>query len=841
MHISEVLLRFAQTSSQRRLLYDNYPSFIQKHATKFDFYLKYVQSINRTVNCFIISKKLESASEFLEVTLQQPLTDKSIPSPDNETFIELFNLFSFIAKYCHADRSLMEVSEKITKELQKILSSEHYKSCNDILMRIFHMCHISSFNESTLKEIYMIYNQHQKLTPVDFFRQKTATLISKLFANKVQIFELTTSCFSTFHLLSVSLFHTFKTFKNEEGIVSCCSDVKRHEVLSLINIVLSLACKLTATGKFTSSNSKHLLYHVKYVVTICSEIKCKSKHKEMLSSYNRLFNLVYEFNSNKSIIPENISYLHEYLKTLYNLWNQLSDELKATSIAPDALALEIYKSPLDKQTAFYSANGIASLMRYRKFTDDNQDPKMKKKILMKYVCAMREATKVLGLSKATDFVKSKKFSDAGFADDAQEISLAEFIYFEIGAIFRYSPGEDFAVIGQLFTELCSLTKDPVLLAQSSQMINDATLKIVGISDIKKLNKLLEEARKKEFDMEIALALALNNYSLYFEMAEAVASNLKEDLNKAIDKLELQKELKLLKYLNDSLSHFTDVVSHLMQNKNDVSLMQSTKRVLTILNNIALQYYIRGIKYKDLEAFTLLWHLSQIEDQSVTVILNIGTFFLDNYEQAINLTGNYIKISKKVKQLTVEEILEKLNRILDEQCIPMFESLPEATQCFVLSFLLSSWVYFISRGHRSEGFLRYDQFKKLWWVVEKRSDSVNREAIRSKLYFCLVEINMNCCNRSADNFLSMANGILMSVKTIDREFSNQFQQIYYRITLKAINYSINRLSDMNHYDTVMASSILMAAKKGHCLKVLDLLSLSILRYLNMEKADRAKVR
>lgn len=703
------------------------------------------------------------------------------------------------------------------------------------------MCHMSSFNESNLKEIYMIYRRHQKLTQVDFPHQKTAMLISKLFANKVHIFELTPSCFSTFHLLSVSLFHIFKTIKNEEGVVSCCSDIKRHEVLNLINIVLSLACKLAATGEFTPSNSKHLLYHIKYMMTICSEIKCKSKHKEMFSSYSRLFNLVYEFNSKKGLISENISYLHEYLKTLYNLWNQLSDELKATGIAPDALALEVYKSPLDKQTAFYSANGIASLMmRYRKLADDDQDPKMKKKMLMKYVCAMRVATKVLGFSKATDFVKSKKFSDAGFSDDAQKISLAEFIYFEIGAIFRYSPGEDFAIIGQLFTELCSLTKDPVLLAQSSQMISDATLKVVGTSDIKKLNKLLEEARKKEFDMEISLALALNNYSLYFEMAEAVASDLKENLNIAIEKLELQKELTLLQYLNKSLTHFTDVVSHLMQNKNDMCLVQSTKRVLTILNNIALQYYIRGIKFKDLEAFTLLWHLTQIEDQSVTVILNIGTFFLDNFEQAINLSGNYIKISKKVKQLTVEEILGKLNRILEEQCIPMFESLPEATQCYVLSFLLSSWVYHLSRGHRSEGFSQYDQFKKFWRVVEKNNDSVNREAIRSKLYFCLVEINMNCCNRSADSFLSMANGILMSVKTIDRDFSNQFQQIYYRVTIKAVNYSINRLSDMNHYDTVMASLILMASKKGNCLKVLDLLSLSILRSLNMEKAERAKV-
>lgn len=833
--ISEVLMRFSHTSDQRRILISNYQSFIDQHGSDASFHLKLMQSVTRLVTNLGIVKKFDVAVQFLDEALVPAFADVKLAIGSEEVFLEVLGMFSFLSKYGHAEADVMNICSKLTMELQDVLISPDHKACNDLLHRVFNMSCKPSINETDLRALNA---KHFKNAKVHQLQQKTAAIIAKLFAQKISSFDLTPDCFTTFHSLAVGLFHVFKNIKNAEGLVSCCEDAKRHEVHSLNGTIISFAHKMAANGNFNPSVGKALLYHVNYDAQICKEFKCEGKSIEMLSTYNRLYNVLYEFNINKAMVPDNISFIHEYVKALFKLWNQIPAEVKASSIEPDVLAMRIYEAPETEEGAMFSANGMASLMAVlmKKPADD---PKQAKRLQVKNLFLMRTATKLLGFPTATEFMKSKQYKDPGFTGDGYKISLPEFIHLEMAAMFRYIPTEDIELVGKLFIELSGLTSDRMVLAQSCQTITDATLKTMDIEKFRSINKRLD---KEAFDVDISLALALNNYSIYFVMYEEVSNELKQDAANAMDKLDLRKELEHLKYLNESLRHFTDVVCHLMKNKDDLHKVQSMKRVLGIVNNMAIQYFLKGIKYKDLEAYTLLWNLSMVDGQpSTSSLMNVATFFLDHHELLTDSSRNYVKISKKMKPLTVEEILLKLNKLLDETSIPAFETQPEATQCYILSYLLSLWVYNLASGRKAEGFKRFNQFKTLWAKLTIPEGAVNREAILAKLHFSVVEIEMICCNRSSDKFLSLANGILMKVKSIDREFIYQFYQIYHRITIKAINYSINRLSDMNHYDVVMASLILMASKKGHCLKVLDLLSLSILRYLNMEKIEHAKVR
>lgn len=817
-------------------MYRNFQLHYIEHGFDEDLCLKLLQSTNRSVSNLLLVKKSNETVEFLEETLVKSIATNVLRAPSKEAYEELFNLMSTLAKYGHNNSEMMKTGRHIADELSSLLTKDQ-KRCNNIFIIIFEFCSEKTISEARLKDLLSKHFKGNKDTqPENLFYEKTALLVAKLFKQKIESFELTPECFSTYHNLVINIFHVFKSIKNKSGVIACCSDIKRHEIHNLSLTVFNLAARLARAKKINKSVIHNLLYYVTYDLSICSSLKCQSKDREKIALYDRIYTVLYEFANEKSMVSENINNLDVYVKTMLTLWDDVPGNMKSTNIVPDNLIWKVYDAPTTKEGAVYSANGMLMMMNRQDYRDFVQSSKESKKSALKSMFSVRESLTLLESSTVTKFVKSKAFSC-----HLEHFPIAQIILIEICTISRYNSGEKLEVIAELFTELCSKTNDPRILALACQNISDEVLRKIDVNDFNKINKLLENEVSKKFDLEISLALALNNYNIFFVKSEAVTNSLKKDTKQTITSHELQEEIELLKYLNVSLQHLTDFVCHLIKIKDDINKILSMRRVLNVLNNIAIQYYIRGIKHKDLEAFSLLWNLILLEDQSNIVIVSIGTFFLDHYQILIDTSGNYIKISKKVKQPTIDEILETCNKIVDDDFMPTFKSQPSATQCSVWSYMLSLCVYYMSHGRKSDGFKRWDQFLKSWQSVKTPDESANQETVHSKIYFCMMQINMNCRNKSADNFLSIASGILMRVKKITHEFVYHFYQIYHRITMESINYSINRLSDMNHYDIVMLSLISAARKKGFFLKLLDLLSLSILRNLNMEKIDNAKVR
>lgn len=840
--ITEVLLRISLSQAHRISMLKNYQLHLESHGAN-ELTSKLLQSMIRSINTFIVEKKWQEVELCLEKALIPAVVKKHLKIDSNESYEELFTIISVIGKHANLQKNVMEACAHLMQELDNYLVNEESKKCNRILMKLFNICTDSKIYEEVLKDLHSNHYKNTKdKKSSSLMYEKTAILVAKMLTLKIQQFETTIECFSTYHHLVVSLFHVFKSIKNIEGISTCCTDVKRHEIHNLAATIFIFATKFVSLGKFNKSVSKDLLYHISYDTTLCSGLKCQSKDREMLTTYSRIYNLLYEFVQKKSMVSENIGCLHECIKHMYSLWKGIPGEVKSSCTSPDILAWKIYEDPVNKEDAFLSANGMASLIINQKFANVKfvQASKDDKKSMMKHMFSLREATKLLEFATAAEFIKSKQFSNEKFGSDADGIQIVDIILIELCTLFRYNSEGDIAIIVNLFSKLSSETSDPVILSIACQSITDEVVKNLDVEEFKKINQLLVRKGKEKFSLEISLSLALNHYAIYFITAETIAEENKNLTSSSVDKPLIQQEIGLLGHLNESLHHFTDVVSHIMKNNADIDKVLSLRRVISILNNMAVQYYIRGIKYKDFEAHTLLWNLALLDDQSKFMLFTIGTFFLDHRQLLIDSSGNYIKISKKVRHLTIEDIVGTLNNVLDEQIIPEFKIQSSNTQCSVWSYMLSLWVHHVSNGRKTDGFKRLDQFKALWQSTEVNEDSENREAIQSKIYFCIMEINLNCCNQSADIFLSLASGALMRIKKISRDFIYHFHQIYQRITMRAISYSINRLTDMNHYDTVMASLISTARKKGYYMKLLDLLSLSILRNLNMEKVDNAKV-
>ena len=829
--ITEILMRYSQcTSEQRIFLVRNFESHFANHVAKENLSLKLVQSLHRLILTMINLKDWVLVETAVKVTI---LKNPYFPLDNDEYQKEILKMFDTLMKYGFEQKSLMKVCEEVAESFSH--SSEVHKLSFEILQWMFSKRN-DTINEKDLRVMRSKYYDTAKVKKTSVFYQKITSMIAKFFTLKVSDFEMTSECFTAYHHLVIGLFHVFRTVADEDNVYTCCSDIKRHEVHNTNISVFSFAIKLMARDKFNASVAKHLNYHVSYDAQISCEMRCKSKEKNQLISYNRIYAVFYEFN--KNLDPEIFSYVNECIIIIFKLWNSLSKEMQSSRQEPHGIVLRIYDILKDKKNAVTSSNGIASIMK--RFWNSKRSGKEVTRMLMKNVFLIREISSLLGFSSSYEFRKSKNYKDAGFCPTGDDIPLNEFLLLEITAISRYCPNENIQVLGDLLMELFSITKEPKILAKSCQVINEAILNTIDLEKFQKVTKILEVA-EKNFDFEISLALALNNYYMYNFLFEKTAAELKKDDKKAIEKLDLKKELEQFKYLNESLRHFTDVVGHLMACKDDLDKIQSTKRLSAILHNMAVQFNVRGIQFKDFEAFTLLWNFSNFHEENICTLLNVGTFFLDNYQLLVDSSGNKVRVSKKMKLMAIEDVLAKLNKLVDEEYSPNYQKLSPSVQCHVASYLLSLWVYYLSNGRKSDGVKRVNQFKSLWQSIEIPKDSASFETIRSKLYFCFVEINVNCFNRCADNFLSISVGIIKNVKIIDRDFSFHFYQIYHRINFKAINYSLNRLSDMNHYDSVTLSLIHLAARKGYCFKVLELLSLSILRNLSMEKIDHAKVK
>lgn len=834
-YVTEMLLRSCQTTAHRRSMYHNFQLHFTEHGSDEDLYLKLMQSINRSVSNFLSEMQTNETAEFLKETLLKAMSTKLVKAPSCEVYEQIFNLLASLAKYGHKNSKLLETGASIAEELGGQVTGE-LKKCNDILFRILKICSSPTIDDKNLKELLVHYKVSSKSKPGCLMFEKTTQLLAKMLAIKISSIEETLDCFSTYHNVIIGIFHVLKNIKNQSGVISCCDDIKRHQIHNLSITILDLATKLAKTKKFNKSVAHDLQYHVTYDSSICNSLKCESKNREKFVLYGRIYSLLYEIANRKSMTPEVTSNVYEYVKVMLGLWESLPDEIKSTGIAPDNLAWNIYETTPTKESAVCSLNARLRILTSRMLTEDfTESSKDIKKISLKSMYSLREAATFLGFSSVTGFIRSKSFSC-----DNQRVPMDQIILIEICTIFRYSSTEHFELIAELFNDLRNETKNPRILAQACQSISDDILKMMNGDDFIKVNELLENERSKCFDVDISLALALNNYNIFFMKSEELSNSIRNDSELTIEIKHLKEELELLNYLNISLQHLTDLVSHLMSKEGDLDRILSTKRILNILNNMAVQYYIRGVKYKDLEALTLLWNLILMVDNRSIVLLNIGTFFLDHYQLLLDGSGNYVKISKKVKQLTIDDILAVSNRSLDETFMPSIESQSSANRCSTWSYMLSLCVYYTSQGRRHDGIKRWNQFLKSWQSLETNDESNNRDAVHSKIYFCMTQLNMNCLNRSADNFLSIASGILMKIKKISHDFVYHYHQIYYRITLDAINFSINRLSDMSQYDLVMMSLISNARKKGYFIKLLELLSLSILRNLNMEKIDNAKV-
>lgn len=819
--LSEALFYYTPTQTERRIVPILVP-FFKCAITNENSLLKVLQSLSRSARDLTMKKRFNDVADLLRLILDE------LPSELEPTAVtkELLDICIFVLKYLRSEPAIIKTSYELAKELSKRAKSKSEDQNGCIALELlFELCEQKEIDADLLNKLTSAF---KKLDKKDCSHQKIVKVFTKVvsicYSMKLNPDE---ESFKAFHNLSVASYHILVAIKNEPGIYDCCSNVKRHEVANLIVTLVKYAMNIFKNIPLSNSSSHNIVYHLSYFVKVMTEIDCKTKDSEIKQMYTRVYNLLYDLSvDNKS---KNVEHIRPLVEHLFIILLSSSQDSRVTFQDPFVLVLSIFGDPVSKDIALECASATASLYNYMSNCTKKYGPKE----LMKVALQVYLSAEMIGYSSGTDFINNSLEHKKMDFIKGSKIDINEFSQIEICSLTRYT--NDNKAITRLFNTLCEKTDKPERLANCMYLLDDRNMEGINMAHYKKLLKDLEKI--KEFKIEYILALAVGHYNIYSKIDSSLK---KENGPKNFQSMNLKSELELLDHLIKAQNYFTDIIVHLKSDPTELKKIISIQRVTSIINNMAIQFYMRGVKLMEIETFTILWHFSLLDNPNPNKVLNAATFFIDNYQCLLDTSGNYVRFSKKLKPLSIEEIIVTGNKVVKDE-IKDFRIASEEFQCIVLSYLISTWLFYFKKNRKADAMEQFKILKDLWKISTKPHTSDSRNAVLSKLYFSLVDANLVKFNRSANNFMSKSNGFLLNAKNIPNEFCHQFYQIFYRVTISNINYSLNRHNDLDHYETTIQSMISMAQKKNYCLKILELLSLSILRNLNMEKIEIAQVR
>jgi hypothetical protein len=305
-------------------------------------------------------------------------------------------------------------------------------------------------------------------------------------------------------------------------------------------------------------------------------------------------------------------------------------------------------------------------------------------------------------------------------------------------------------------------------------------------------------------------------------------------------LNLQDEIRALSFLDKSLDHFSDALLCIRENPSEAQKNFSNSRVVKVLENISIQYLYRGIEYKDVEAMNLLWNFILIDETDCPTVLFYAALLIDVHSDLLDDSGNRMRLSKKIGGVDMLDVIEKSQKTFESE-LTDFENLEDYDKFYVLFYLLSMWHYNALKGLKKGSKKWYNEFDRLWKMSNLSEKPAYFHTLTSKLLLSAVQINVIMFKQSANNILYDAVRNIMKIKSLPSYLVTIYHRTFRRLVLTTINYSINRMTDLDQYGKLMITCKANAITSGFFFRTAEYISLAILRHLNMEKLEFAMVR
>lgn len=745
---------------------------------------------------------------------------------------KVFEAYIAFVKYLSSINN--EAASQYASLMNNSLKTDVYRSANNLLTTILRKMTKATITTEDFKELRDMYKKLKIDTDV-----LSITRILVLFMRKIEL-ELTSQCFISFHTLVYDLLHVVSKNKDKDGIFSCCSDIKRHEIHSLIMCVLMQAEKMVRSKIFSSKEAKVVDFYINYSHQICREINCTKKQSTIKSSFDLIFKFIYALlKTDDKFILELIKEISKTFTKCIDHFEMLDEKCENVQNSITTLLDFTGRLPHDENQASFIANCCTQLLAFQlKYQKDVN--------FLRYLILLRNAARKMKLQSAVQFIINEQM------ETKFDVTMEYLQAMEINAISRFVKDEDRTIqIGSIFKNLfMNENLDMKNFAIACQSLHEGILKIIDLEKFTKLNEKLEKANVDN-DVEVNLALAMNYYSLFYLEKETLAkkfAKVKEDNEKTaiqtgvyseiIEKLNLQEEIKVLSFLDRSIECFTNILVKIRADANERQKVSSWTRVYNIIANISMNYFYRGIEYKDIEAQNLLWNFIT-KDTNWSTVLSCCTTIIDSYDKVLNSSGSRMRLSGKVETVDVMEVLRKSRAVLSSE-IEKFNSFNEAEQICILNNLLSLWQYYMLRGSVEEAHKYWTEFDNLWISSNLEKNPTYKHTFTAKVLFIKVQIDLSLRKRNPQNLMYNATRHILEVRSVSSEFTKVFHEIFYRLTIFAINFSINRMSDLDNYAKLMLTLKYQAITSGYFFLTAEYTSLSILRHLTMQKSKYVKV-
>lgn len=254
---------------------------------------------------------------------------------------DVFNAYASLMQ--EGTRKIPVACSQYAASMQLSLKTESHKNANEILQVILRTFSNTSVNANGLKAIRSAYKKHKTDENVQIV---TRTLLFLLKEHKN--YEITSDCFLAFHSLIYDLLHVVTKITDKKGVFPCCSDIKRHEIHSLLMRIFPFAENLINDDKYKAKEAAIVDFYINYAFQLCKEIKCEEKNAIVFVTYSQIYNRVlYAITFKKqSIVNPAIKEISKAFKVCISLYNMLTGEYLKKSTNPCKYYLVFLKKKL---------------------------------------------------------------------------------------------------------------------------------------------------------------------------------------------------------------------------------------------------------------------------------------------------------------------------------------------------------------------------------------------------------------------------------------------------------------------------------------------------------------
>lgn len=645
--------------------------------------------------------------------------------------------------------------------------------------------------------------------------------------------------FKTITYLIKFMYHVDSTI--DRGFCYKCTNTKRHAIINSINFIMKLYEMLSSINKCNKTVTGYVLEKIKYVFVILDGLNCDKKLDLIKNCCIKIYNIVRVFVINS---PDTLCLMHSELILLVNQYRHTYNITEINDLQIIKLLQILYATNV--KAIDLACIKILTLLRTGAPRRDVRAETYSFKTLQ------RKHGQSLSLLAT---IEKTNLSTFKFVVDRYD--KADLIVLEMETIFHHSK-EKFQGNDKLFTLLMEHADDNVLsLGYALIYLNETDYYNLDAKYLENLmqriNNQITSNNSEQFQK--ALILGQMYYRKYFQMVQLTKDLTKEttialstesikknDIGAILDAVQVDKEIKLIEILDNSLKNYKILVEMLLENdfnekyKKD---MISMIKVIKNLENIMQQYCLRLFENKAIETNSLIYILSKHRKNDTTTMSSLA-YVIDN--------PNHFKISEILNpnyfSNSINEIILDLSAFIDVEEKNLVKC-SNFQRFNLIRCILSLSKYYIAVNDSARALEHLNRADQLIVnISEMNSDTIASTYVRiMRAMYCFVNYLFSNsfveCAKPKNFYIRQVLREISEIKDIPNEVTTQLIMIITQSVMHLLNLILS-CYDVHGIHIYSCMIMKMALKNNLGTLSAYIFANSIMIDLNLEKLDEARV-